>query len=105
MKTYFEALLGLSHRDGSNDGSQNMFSLRNKKNYLLIIFSALVVYPGNYILYICTAGVAMQYLQLSSLRIPYHMDKVTSFSTVFQSDQDDGQMIMKGCVQWNHIYF
>ena len=25
----------------------------------------------------------------------------TSFSTVFQSYQDDGQMIMKGCVQWN----
>ena len=23
----------------------------------------------------------------------------TSFSTVFQSYQDDGQMIMKGCVQ------
>ena len=23
-----------SHRDGSNDGSQHMFSLRNKKNYL-----------------------------------------------------------------------
>ena len=25
----------------------------------------------------------------------------TAFSTVFQSYQDDGQMIMKGCVQWN----
>ena len=25
----------------------------------------------------------------------------TSFSTVFQSYQDDGRMIMKGCVQWN----
>ena len=25
----------------------------------------------------------------------------TSFSTVFQSYQDDRQMIMKGCVQWN----
>ena len=24
-----------------------------------------------------------------------------SFSTAFQSYQDDGQMIMKGCVQWN----
>ena len=23
-----------------------------------------------------------------------------SFSTVFQSNQDDGGMIMKGCVQW-----
>ena len=23
-----------SHRDGSNEGSQHMFSLRNKKNYL-----------------------------------------------------------------------
>ena len=23
------------------------------------------------------------------------------FSTVFQSYQDDGQVIMKGCVQWN----
>ena len=25
----------------------------------------------------------------------------TSFSTVFQSYQDDGRMIMKDCVQWN----
>ena len=25
----------------------------------------------------------------------------TLFSTVFQSYQDDGQVIMKGCVQWN----
>ena len=24
----------------------------------------------------------------------------TSFSTVFQSYQDDGRLIMKGCVQW-----
>ena len=24
-----------------------------------------------------------------------------SFSTVFESYQDDGRMIMKGCVQWN----
>ena len=28
----------------------------------------------------------------------------TSFSSVFQSYQDDGQMIMKGCVQWNPVY-
>ena len=28
----------------------------------------------------------------------------TSFSTVFQSYQDDGRMIMKGCVQWNLLY-
>ena len=28
----------------------------------------------------------------------------TSFSTVFQVYQDDGQMIMKGCVQWNSVY-
>ena len=27
-----------------------------------------------------------------------------SFSTVFQSYQDDGRMIMKGCVQWNPVY-
>ena len=27
----------------------------------------------------------------------------TSFSTVFQSYQDDGQIIMKGCVQWNSV--
>ena len=26
-----------------------------------------------------------------------------SFSTVFQSYQDDGRMIMKGCVQWNRL--
>ena len=27
-----------------------------------------------------------------------------SFSTVFQSYQDDGRLIMKGCVQWSSIY-
>ena len=28
----------------------------------------------------------------------------TSFPTVYQSYQDNGQMIMKGCVQWNRVY-
>ena len=28
----------------------------------------------------------------------------TSFSTVFQSYQDDGILIMKGCVQQNPVY-
>ena len=27
-----------------------------------------------------------------------------SFTTVFQSNQADGPMIMKGCTQWNPIY-
>ena len=27
-----------------------------------------------------------------------------TFSTLFQSYQDDGWMIMKGCVQWNPVY-
>ena len=27
-----------------------------------------------------------------------------SFLTVFRSYQDDGRMIMKGCVQWNPVY-
>ena len=27
----------------------------------------------------------------------------TSFSTVFQSYQDDERLIMKGCVQWNPV--
>ena len=41
-------------------------------------------------------------------RIIHHKDKdrqitsgFMSFPTVSQSYQDDGQMIMKGCVQWN----
>ena len=28
----------------------------------------------------------------------------TSFSTVVQSYQNDGRLIMKGCVQWSSIY-
>ena len=28
----------------------------------------------------------------------------TSFLTVFQSNQDDVWMIMKGCVRWNSVY-
>ena len=28
----------------------------------------------------------------------------TTFSTVFQSYQNDGMVIMKSFVQWNHIY-
>ena len=28
----------------------------------------------------------------------------TSISSVFQSYQEDGWMIVKGCVQWNPIY-
>ena len=28
----------------------------------------------------------------------------TSFLTVFQSYQDDGKLIIKGCMQWNSIY-
>ena len=27
--------------------------------------------------------------------------EITPFLTVFQSYQDDGRMIMKGCAQWN----
>ena len=30
--------------------------------------------------------------------------RFTSFTTVVQSYQDDGRMIMKGCVQWNSVY-
>ena len=28
----------------------------------------------------------------------------TSFSTVFQSYQDNGRVIIKGCMQWNPVY-
>ena len=31
---FCDPLLEPCHRDGSNEGSQHMFSLRNKKNYL-----------------------------------------------------------------------
>ena len=31
---FYDSSLDPSCRDGSNEGSQNMFSLRNKKNYL-----------------------------------------------------------------------
>ena len=26
------------------------------------------------------------------------------FQQYYRSYQDDGQMIMNGCVQWNHVY-
>ena len=29
---------------------------------------------------------------------------VTSFSTVFQSYQNDVRMVVKGCVQWKPVY-
>ena len=29
---------------------------------------------------------------------------VTSFSTVFQSYQDDERLIIKSCVQWSSVY-
>ena len=35
---YGDPSLEFSHRDGSNEGSQCMFSLRNKRSYLRIIF-------------------------------------------------------------------
>ena len=34
---FWDPSLEPSHRDGSNEGSQHMFSLKNKKNYLWII--------------------------------------------------------------------
>ena len=30
--------------------------------------------------------------------------RFTFFSTVFQSYQDNGRLIMKKCVQWNSVY-
>ena len=30
--------------------------------------------------------------------------KFTSLSTVFLSYQDDGTVIMKGCLQWNPVF-
>ena len=46
---------------------------------------------------------------LASLHFPLKMDgwmtsNFTSFSAVFQSYEDDGRLIMKGCVQWNSVY-
>ena len=29
---------------------------------------------------------------------------LTPFPMVFQSYQDNGQMVMKGCMQWNPVY-
>ena len=52
-----------------------------------------------------------EYLELRNIRKDYLMKvdewmtcDFTSFSTVFQSYQDDRRMVMKGCVQWNPIY-
>ena len=44
--------------------------------------------------------------QCPALRGQRTMDDLRFYviSTVFQSYQDDGRMIMKGCVQWNPVY-
>ena len=34
----------------------------------------------------------------------YGCEDFASFSTVFQSYQENGRLIMKGCVQWNSGY-
>ena len=54
-------------------------------------------------------GTITFYFILSSELRPLKMDgwmtcDFTSFSTVFQSYQDDGKLILKGCVQWNSVY-
>ena len=39
INIYCDPSLEPSYRDSSNEGSQHMFSLKNKKNYLWILFS------------------------------------------------------------------
>ena len=39
LNIFCDPSLEPSHRDGSNEGSQHMFSLRNKKNYVWIILN------------------------------------------------------------------
>ena len=56
-------------------------------------------------MHICLLGMpngAKQGVPEACFKIP-SKDPVTSVSTVFQSYQDDGWMIMKGCVQWNSV--
>ena len=54
-----------------------------------------------------------QIIHTKKMNLPYPANKLmdrwmtcdfTSFSTIIQSYQDDGQMIMKGWVQWSPVY-
>ena len=42
--------------------------------------------------------------ELSAVSLFLTICPVDLMPTVFQSYQDDGRMIMKGCVQWNPVY-
>ena len=46
-----------------------------------------------------------RYTELHVLMDGWMNCNFTSFSTVFQSYQDDERLIMKGCVQWNPVMF
>ena len=47
----------------------------------------------------------LHYKNVDTLQIDGWMTCVfTSFSTVFQSYQDDERLIVKGCVQWSFDY-
>ena len=59
---------------------QVLFSLKSMKKIFKIVTAAVVVGVG------------------------WVTCNFTSFSTVFQSYQDNGWMIMKGCMQFNPIY-
>ena len=79
-------------RNGCNEGSQHGF-----------YFSEVVLMMG--LKTLCFYNVIWKIIPVTpSILDEWMTCNFTSFSTVFQSCQDDGRLIMKGCVEWNSVY-
>ena len=53
---------------------------------------------------VCHGKASLLHCSLSQMMDGWMICDFTSFSTVFQSYQDDERLVMKGCVQWKSVY-
>ena len=74
--------------------------IRNNPQYPLLS-GALTQYAGSSYK---QGNVLCSELQISDYMDGWMTCDFTSFSIQFQTYQDNGRVIMKGCVQWNPIY-